>query len=330
MMRLLPLGYDLSAPTYDALVGPSYAAQIGRLLDRVPLRPGAAILDVGCGTGVALFEAIRRVGQPAVAIGIDASPEMIRRARMKAAMAGVPAQFLAAPAERLPFPAAAFDLVISNSALHWFADRGGAVAEMARVLRPGGHLLLVAAVQPCCLEWLALVDAVSLRLLGRPQPPVLHLLPTADEIQRHLAAAGLLTLDFQARRWQEPVGEPARFMRAISTAMPTWQIGLSAAQIAHMEAALTDALRRLGPGWNVTWAAVEATATRPAVLAVPLTPIFSAPPLPSPGVVALPTAAKMPTSAALALAAAAAAPGPAAVWRPDARAKVGRVSVAVR
>lgn len=348
-MGLLPLGYDLTAPRYDALVGASYAAQIGRLLDLIPPLPGAAILDVGCGTGVALFEAIRRLGPPRLAVGIDASPEMVRRAQAKAAALGIPARFLAAPAERLPFPSASFDVVISNSALHWFADRAGAVAEMARVLRPGGHLLLVAAVQPCCAEWLALLDAVGRRVLGRPQPAVLHALPTPAEVAAHLAAAGLVVPHLDARLWREAAGDPVRFVHAISTAMPVWQVGLAPLELALMEQALIDAVRRLGPGWTVTWAAVEAVATRPAV-AAPMAATFE-PAFASaitggawpPGVAAsLPVVATSLAVAAAAAAHATASPAwnavtvwrsqPAetvAIWRPKLNEKAGRVTVTV-
>lgn len=264
-MLPVALGYDLSAARYDALVGPSYADQVSHLLDRVVIRPDAAVLDVGCGTGIALLEALRRVPRPRAAVGVDASPQMIARARAKAAALGVPAVFLVGCAERLPFPNAAFDLVICNSALHWFADRAGAVAEMARVLAPSGHLLLIAATPPCCAEWIALLDAVSRRVLGRPQPPFPWMFPTAAEVAACLRAAGLVALHLEARHWRTPVGDPIRFVQAISAAMPTWQAGLTPQEAGRMQAALTLAVSRLGPGWQVTWAAVEAIALRPGV-----------------------------------------------------------------
>jgi SAM-dependent methyltransferase len=95
-----------------------------------PLR----ILDAGCGTGGNLVP-LARLGQ---AVGIDLAPEGIRLCRERGVRA------LRARVESLPFPCGCFDAVTSFDVIYheWVADDGAAVAEMARVLRPGGVLLV--------------------------------------------------------------------------------------------------------------------------------------------------------------------------------------------
>ena len=138
-----------SARFYDALV---WLVTLGRerafrerLVDLARLVPGESVLDVGCGTGTLAIAAKRRVGEPGVVRGIDASPEMIEPARRKAAKAGASVDFETAVAESLPFPDASFDVVLSTLMLHHLpkATRQECAREMRRVLKPGGRVLAV-------------------------------------------------------------------------------------------------------------------------------------------------------------------------------------------
>ena len=98
------------------------------------------VLDVGCGTGYLLGRLAARVPQAEVLAGIDAAPAMIKVARAAAADGRL--RFTAGTAERLPWPAATFDLVVSTTSFdHWTDQRAG-LAECARVLAPGGCLVL--------------------------------------------------------------------------------------------------------------------------------------------------------------------------------------------
>lgn len=100
---------------------------------------GARILDAGCGDG-ALVCALASRG--AEATGVDPDPAMLAAARSRAAIAGDRATFIEGRVERLPFPDASFDVVASITVLCFVPDAAGAVREMARVLRPGGRLVL--------------------------------------------------------------------------------------------------------------------------------------------------------------------------------------------
>jgi len=115
-----------------------------RLIQLGKIQSGESVLDIGCGTGTLAIEAKRTVGSARV-FGIDASPEMIARARRKAAKARLDVAFDVALAQALPFGYAQFDVVLSSVMMHHLrkADRPAAVREAKRVLKPGGRLLIV-------------------------------------------------------------------------------------------------------------------------------------------------------------------------------------------
>jgi ubiquinone/menaquinone biosynthesis C-methylase UbiE len=98
------------------------------------------ILDVGCGTGYLLGRLAARAPQAEVLAGIDAAPTMIEVAT--AAAADDRLRFVVGTAERLPWPAATFDLVVSTTSFDHWADQRAGLAECARVLVPGGCLVL--------------------------------------------------------------------------------------------------------------------------------------------------------------------------------------------
>ena len=115
------------------------------LLALARVQPGESVLDVGCGTGSLAIAAKRRVGANGNVCGIDASPAMINRATKKARKAGIEVEFQEAVAEALPFPDARFDIVLSTLMLHHLPRkaRQQCVAEIRRVLKPGGRVLVV-------------------------------------------------------------------------------------------------------------------------------------------------------------------------------------------
>ena len=115
-----------------------------RFVGLARLERGESVLDVGCGTGTLAIAAARRAGPDRVH-GIDPSPAMIARARRKTARADVDVEFTVGVAERLPFPDARFDVVLSTLMLHHLprTTRRECVSEIARVLKAGGRVLAV-------------------------------------------------------------------------------------------------------------------------------------------------------------------------------------------
>jgi arsenite methyltransferase len=105
------------------------------------LREGETVLDLGSGGGIDVLLSARRVGPTGKAYGLDMTAEMLDLARRNAADAGVTnAEFLAGRIEEIPLPDASVDVVISNCVINLSVDKPAVMAEMARVLRPGGRL----------------------------------------------------------------------------------------------------------------------------------------------------------------------------------------------
>lgn len=100
---------------------------------------GRRVLDVGCGDGDLAVELARR---GATVVGLDASPAMIAAARARAKQAAMPVTFATGTAEALPFAPGSFDIVVAVTILCFVADGAPAFAEAARVLRPGGALVI--------------------------------------------------------------------------------------------------------------------------------------------------------------------------------------------
>jgi ubiquinone/menaquinone biosynthesis C-methylase UbiE len=112
-----------------------------RILDLVvPGGRALVALDVGCGTGFLSLELAARGHR---VTGVDFAPAMIAEARRKASERGAAVAFDEADAERLPFAAAHFDLVISRHLLWTLPHPEAAIDEWIRVLRPGGRLIVV-------------------------------------------------------------------------------------------------------------------------------------------------------------------------------------------
>jgi ubiquinone/menaquinone biosynthesis C-methylase UbiE len=115
------------------------------ILGRARLVSGETMLDIGCGTGTLALAAKRRLGLQGKVFGVDAALEMVAAAQAKARKAGCDIQVETAAAQALPFADGGFDLVTSTLMLHHIPKpaRPAAVAEMLRVLRPGGRALVV-------------------------------------------------------------------------------------------------------------------------------------------------------------------------------------------
>lgn len=102
-------------------------------------RPGDAVLDVACGSGNVALAAARRYCKVA---GIDFAPNLIERARMRAAAEGSEIDFRVGDAQDLPYPDESFDVVVSVFGVMFAPDQEKAARELVRVCRPGGKIAL--------------------------------------------------------------------------------------------------------------------------------------------------------------------------------------------
>ena len=134
---------------------PAIAAQRARTRAALGARPGERGLDVGCGPAFLACELGREVGPAGRIVGVDESPDMLEAARARIAREGLADRMEVheGDAARLAFPAGAFDFVTAVQVYLYVPDVERALAEAARVLRPGGRLAVVDTDWDSCV-WL--------------------------------------------------------------------------------------------------------------------------------------------------------------------------------
>jgi arsenite methyltransferase len=120
----------------------AWALGVGNPVRHAGLRPGETVLDLGCGGGIDTILAARRVGPAGRAIGIDLLDEMVDRSRANALEAGVDGwtEFRRGEMEDLPLPDGSVDVVISNGVINLSPRKSRVLAEVFRVLKPGGRM----------------------------------------------------------------------------------------------------------------------------------------------------------------------------------------------
>src|ERR1700722_2100319 len=107
------------------------------------LRPGEVVVDLGSGGGLDVFLAAKMVGPEGRVIGIDMTTGMIERARANAQAGGYTnVEFHQANIDKIPLPDASADCVISNCVLNLAPDKPAVFREIARILKPGGHVAI--------------------------------------------------------------------------------------------------------------------------------------------------------------------------------------------
>jgi ubiquinone/menaquinone biosynthesis C-methylase UbiE len=156
------------------------------------------LLDVGCGDGELASELARR---GAIVTGLDADPTMIAAARRRTEIEGTQLHLVDGQAERLPFDDAVFDRVVAVTVLCFVRDAERAVAEMARVLKPGG-LLVIGELGRWSL-W-----ATHRRIRGWLGDPIWRaaMFRTAAELRAFVEAASLKMIEFRGTAYYPPCG----------------------------------------------------------------------------------------------------------------------------
>jgi ubiquinone/menaquinone biosynthesis C-methylase UbiE len=181
--------------------GDTYADEAGLawMLEDLPMSPAAEVLDIATGTGE-----FARALSPHVAtvVGLDATEEMLEQGRSFIARAGIEnIEFQSGLVEALPFEDERFDIVSSRYAFHHFADPKPVIAEMVRVCRTGGHVIIVDIVVPDSsngaaynyYEWLC--DPSHTRCLE------------ADEFRTYFGLAGMHVVSARSRNLEEELIE---------------------------------------------------------------------------------------------------------------------------
>jgi arsenite methyltransferase len=136
------LGYD--SVDLDLLPdGANFGLGCGAPLEHLELQAGETVVDLGSGAGIDALIAARKVGPDGTVIGVDMTPEMLSAARKNAEAAGAKqVEFREGRLEELPVDDASVDAVTSNCVINLVPDKALVFAEIARVLRPGGRLVV--------------------------------------------------------------------------------------------------------------------------------------------------------------------------------------------
>lgn len=167
----------LSTPTWRVHVLGRALADLQRMAPDIA--PGGVVLDIGTGQGHSLPELAERF-RPAHIHALDPEPDFAERSAAMRAACSVPVTLHAAHAAHIPLPDASVDLVLCHQTLHHIVDQQRALAEVWRVLKPGGRLLLAESTRAYIHSWI-------IRLLFRHP---MHVQRSAPEFLAMLRDAG--------------------------------------------------------------------------------------------------------------------------------------------
>ncbi len=166
-----------------------------RLVSKIPSPANARVLDLACGTGDIAFEA---AGAGCRVVGLDITPRMVRLASLKPQPFRHRVSFVTGDMMALPLPDASFDVVTTGYGLRNVPDLTGALAEIHRVLRPGGLMLSLDFDRPAnpvvrgvYLGYLTVVGS-TLGVVLHGDPDTYRYIP--ESIQRYPGAAGVCAL----------------------------------------------------------------------------------------------------------------------------------------
>jgi ubiquinone/menaquinone biosynthesis C-methylase UbiE len=189
-MNPLRAFFEDLAERWDAQQPADRLEVLGQLLASFDTMLGAAqvILEVGTGTG-ALIPCLKERAPAARLVSIDLAYAMLRRARQR----GMGALLVQADAHQLPFasdgpPVSGFDLVVCHNSFPHFADKPAVLLDLARVLRPGGHLLILHDLSR---------EKVNAIHSGAGEAVRNDLLPPGIETEHMLVRAGFIPLQVQ-------------------------------------------------------------------------------------------------------------------------------------
>lgn len=174
---------------------PDVVSQRAQTLEALRPRPGESGLDIGCGPGLLAVELARKVGLKGRIVGIDTSPDMVAMSFGRAAAEGLAhhLKVLVADAAELPFGDETFDFLVATQVYEYVPDMKKALAEAARILRPGGRLVVLDTDWGSCV-WNAEDREQNARILSAWEDHFVHPhLPA--ELSRLLAGAGMTLRD---------------------------------------------------------------------------------------------------------------------------------------
>jgi SAM-dependent methyltransferase len=182
--------------TYQEVLDQRLAPLTGCLIERCGVRPGDAVIDIGCGAATTTLLLADAVGAHGSVLGIDISEPLLAAARRRVLLAGrTNVRLIQADAQTHRFERACHDRVVSRFGVMFFDDPVGAFANLASALRPGGHLAFASWGPLEANPWFLLPLEVGVSGLGPPEPQPLRApgplaLSEPDYIDEILTGAG--------------------------------------------------------------------------------------------------------------------------------------------
>ena len=256
-------GLDPGALAYESYLVPAqFEPCTAVLLKLAEPAPGERVLDVACGTGVVARRAAIAVGQTGSVCGLDLNPGMVGVARAQPAPArSADIEYRVGDGMELPFADGEYDLVTCQQGLQFFPDRACGLAEMYRVLRPGGRVALAMWTDAKRSPVISALNESGIRHAGVPVLVAPFSLSDRREILALLEGAG-----FTDERVEEHVidgrfAQPERF--------PGMAIAAAFAAIPQLREIDGPTRARIGAGVARDLESVLAENTRDGILAMP-------------------------------------------------------------
>jgi len=132
--------FNQMAARWDGICTREGFIRLTHIIAQLDIKPGATVLDVGSGTGILLPSLTQAVGERGRIVALDLAEEMLAKAKAKGFAGNI--EYLVADASDMPLPSESFDWAICNAVFPHFPDKNKALAEIARVLKRGGNLVI--------------------------------------------------------------------------------------------------------------------------------------------------------------------------------------------
>jgi len=242
---------------YDEL--PLWSAPFGlRMLDRVPMRAGQTVLDVGAGTGFLSIELAQRCGPTSRVIAVDPWAPAARRLRRRVAHLGLAnVEVVERDAAAVDLPGESIDLIVSNLGVNNFENADEVLRNCHRMAKPGAHLLLTTNLSGHMHEFYEVLRATLIELGQDDRLTALDLhiahRGTFESVSERVATAGFTLHDPVRGGFRTRFADGTALLRHAFIRMgfvPAWKSifrdGTSESSMARLEANLNEVARRRG------------------------------------------------------------------------------------